>query len=180
MTNDNDLCMWSGLTYTTQPYLNGKSHYQIITMAPLSFLQLPHPLQRSKLFCRRLISPPVTATATDKPNIASPSQAAPPEPIKPLLGDFGLPFIGPIKDRLDFFYNQGRDEFFKTRIRKYKSTIFRTNMPPGPFISSNPKVIALLDAKSFPVLFDMSRVEKKDIFTGKPITTLNKCSSILI
>ncbi|KAM7514168.1 hypothetical protein LguiA_003751 [Lonicera macranthoides] len=139
-------------------------------MAPLSSLQLSHPLQNCSKLSRRLISPLVTATVTDKPNVASPSQAAPPEtiklPIKPLLGDFGLPFIGPIKDRLDFFYNQGRDEFFKTRIRKYKSTIFRTNMPPGPFISSNPKVIALLDAKSFPVLFDMSKVEKKDTFTG--------------
>lgn len=39
-------------------------------------------------------------------------------------------------------------------------------MPPGPFISSNPNVIVLLDGESFPVLFDVSKVEKKDLFTG--------------
>lgn len=39
-------------------------------------------------------------------------------------------------------------------------------MPPGPFISPNPRVVALLDGKSFPVLFDVSKVEKKDVFTG--------------
>ncbi|KAK8681587.1 hypothetical protein V6N13_053989 [Hibiscus sabdariffa] len=38
------------------------------------------------------------------------------------------------KTRLD--YNQGRDEFFRSKIQKYQSTVFRTNMPPGPFISS--------------------------------------------
>ncbi|KAI3922286.1 hypothetical protein MKX01_005975 [Papaver californicum] len=39
-------------------------------------------------------------------------------------------------------------------------------MPPGPFISSNSKVVVLLDSKSFPILFDVSKVEKKDVFTG--------------
>nr|ABS50433.1 allene oxidase synthase [Hyoscyamus niger] len=81
-------------------------------------------------------------------------------------GDYGLPLIGPFKDRFDYFYNQGKNEFFKSRIQKYKSTVFRTNMPPGPFISSNPNVIVLLDGKSFPTLFDVSKVEKKDLFTG--------------
>ncbi|KAK8513896.1 hypothetical protein V6N13_005081 [Hibiscus sabdariffa] len=95
-------------------------------------------------------------------------------PLKKIPGDYGIPFIGAIKDRLDYFYNQGRDEFFKSKIQKYQSTVVRTNMPPGPFIASNPKVIALLDAKSFPVLFDVSKVEKKDLFTGTymPSTSL--------
>nr|DAD40585.1 TPA_asm: hypothetical protein HUJ06_014908 [Nelumbo nucifera] len=87
-------------------------------------------------------------------------------PIKQIPGNYGLPFIGPIKDRLDYFYNQGRDEFFKTRIQKYGSTVFRANMPPGPFMASNPNVVVLLDAVSFPVLFDVSKVEKRDLFTG--------------
>ena len=39
-------------------------------------------------------------------------------------------------------------------------------MPPGPFISSDPRVVALLDGKSFTTLFDVSKVEKKDLFTG--------------
>ncbi|CAJ1973345.1 unnamed protein product [Sphenostylis stenocarpa] len=86
--------------------------------------------------------------------------------MREIPGDHGLPLIGPIKDRLDFFYNQGRDLFFQSRARKYNSTVFRANMPPGPFITSNPKVIVLLDAKSFPVLFDVTKVEKRDVFTG--------------
>lgn len=87
-------------------------------------------------------------------------------PVRKIPGDYGLPVIGPWKDRLDYFYNQGKNNYFKSRIEKYESTVFRTNMPPGPFISPNPNVIVLLDGKSFPVLFDVSKVEKKDIFTG--------------
>lgn len=87
-------------------------------------------------------------------------------PIRKIPGDYGLPLIGPWKDRQDYFYNQGREEYFKSRIQKYQSTVFKTNMPPGPLISFNPNVIVLLDGKSFPVLFDVSKVEKKDLFTG--------------
>ncbi|KAL2346354.1 hypothetical protein Fmac_000354 [Flemingia macrophylla] len=87
-------------------------------------------------------------------------------PMREIPGDYGVPFIGPIKDRLDYFYNQGRDNYFKSRQQNYNSTVFRANMPPGPFIASNPNVIVLLDAKSFPVLFDVSKVEKRDVFTG--------------
>lgn len=86
--------------------------------------------------------------------------------MREIPGDYGLPFIGPINDRLDYFYNQGRDKFFQSRAQKYNSTVFRVNMPPGPFIASNPNVIVLLDAKSFPVLFDVTKVEKRDLFTG--------------
>ncbi|KAF9620448.1 hypothetical protein IFM89_012625 [Coptis chinensis] len=87
-------------------------------------------------------------------------------PIRKIPGDYGLPIVGPYKDRLDYFYFQGRDVYFKSRAEKYNSTVFRANMPPGPPIASNPNVIVLLDAKSFPVLFDLSKVEKKDLFTG--------------
>ncbi|CAN1194342.1 Allene oxide synthase, chloroplastic [Linum perenne] len=87
-------------------------------------------------------------------------------PIRKIPGDYGLPGVGPIQDRLDYFYNQGREEFFKSRQQKYQSTVYRVNMPPGPFISNNPRVIVLLDGKTFPVLFDMSKVEKRDLFTG--------------
>ncbi|XP_057504212.1 allene oxide synthase 1, chloroplastic-like [Actinidia eriantha] len=106
---------------------------------------------------------PITATLskqTVKP--AEPSKL----PARDVPGDYGLPFIGPIMDRLDYFYNQGRDKFFQSRIEKYKSTVFKANMPPGPFISKNPNVIVLLDGKSFPVLFDVTKVEKKDLFSG--------------
>ncbi|KAK4744050.1 hypothetical protein SAY87_010362 [Trapa incisa] len=92
--------------------------------------------------------------------------AAPKLPLRKIPGNYGLPLISPIKDRHDYFYNLGRDEYFKSRVLKYRSTVFRANMPPGNFIASDPRVIVLLDGKSFPVLFDVSKVEKKDVFTG--------------
>lgn len=94
--------------------------------------------------------------------------------VQDIPGSYGLPIIGPREDRMDFFYNQGRDEFFRSRIKKYNSTVFRVNMPPGPPIAANAGVIALLDAKCFPALFDMDKVEKKDLFTGTymPSTSL--------
>jgi len=94
-------------------------------------------------------------------------------PLKEIPGTYGLPFIGPILDRHDFFYNQGRDKFFSTRIQKYNSTVFKTNMPPGPFISSNSRVIALLDASSFPILFDNKKVEKYNVFVGTFMPSTN-------
>ncbi|KAL7603450.1 hypothetical protein Lser_V15G18793 [Lactuca serriola] len=88
-------------------------------------------------------------------------------PLRVIPGSYGIPFFGPIKDRLQYFYGTGGPvEFFKSRVQEFRSTVYRTNMPPGPFISGDPKVIALLDAKSFPTLFDVSKVEKKDVFTG--------------
>lgn len=96
-----------------------------------------------------------------------------PKPIRSIPGAYGLPFVGAIKDRLDYFYNQGEDEFFRSRIKKYESTVFRANMPPGPFISHDPRVVVLLDQKSFPILFDVSKVEKKDVFTGTYMPSTN-------
>uniref|UniRef100_A0A5B6ZAM3 Putative allene oxide synthase n=1 Tax=Davidia involucrata TaxID=16924 RepID=A0A5B6ZAM3_DAVIN len=144
-------------------------------------LQLQFPSQRSSKLTsrpstRRLIVRPITASVPER-SVPPPARAmttvAPevaPEPtklpIQKIPGGYGLPFFGPIKDRLAYFYTQGTEKFFKSRMEKYKSTVFRANMPPGPFISSHPNVIILLDGKSFPVLFDVSKVEKKDLFTG--------------
>ncbi|KAJ6739015.1 HYDROPEROXIDE LYASE [Salix koriyanagi] len=100
----------------------------------------------------------------------TPSEAL---PLKPIPGSYGLPLFGAIKDRLDYFYNQGKDEFFSTRAKKYQSTVFKTNMPPGPFIAQNPKVIAVLDAISFPVLFDTSKIEKFDVLDGTYLPSLS-------
>ncbi|KAI8549759.1 hypothetical protein RHMOL_Rhmol06G0050200 [Rhododendron molle] len=106
--------------------------------------------------------PPLsTVTKAEKP-LEKPTSL----PIRKIPGNYGLPLIGPLRDRLDYFYNQGRDDYFKSRIQKYQSTVFRANMPPGPFIAANPNVVVLLDGKSFPVLFDVTKVEKKDLFTG--------------
>ncbi|KAL2898382.1 Allene oxide synthase chloroplastic [Bienertia sinuspersici] len=87
-------------------------------------------------------------------------------PLREIPGSYGLPIVGAIKDRWDFFYLQGEHKFFQTRMEKYGSTVFRVNMPPGPWVSKDPRVIVLLDGKSFPVLFDNSKVEKKNVFVG--------------
>ncbi|KAE8682161.1 Allene oxide synthase [Hibiscus syriacus] len=120
---------------------------------------------------RRVVVRRVRASVSEKPYMAEPAEVVSDNgegklPVKKIPGSYGIPYVGPLKDRLDYFYNQGRDEFFKSKIQKYNSTVFRTNMPPGPLISQDSKVVALLDGKSFPVLFDVTKVEKKDLFTG--------------
>ncbi|RWR96115.1 putative inactive linolenate hydroperoxide lyase [Cinnamomum micranthum f. kanehirae] len=89
-------------------------------------------------------------------------------PLRTIPGSYGLPVLGPLKDRLDYFWFQGAETFFRDRMLKHKSSVFRTNMPPTfPFfINTNPKVIAVLDTKSFSTLFDISLVEKKDVLVG--------------
>ncbi|CAN6459925.1 unnamed protein product [Victoria cruziana] len=87
-------------------------------------------------------------------------------PVVEVPGGYGLPFLGAIADRLDYFWFQGKEEFFRSRMQRYQSTIFRTNMPPGPFIADDPRVVVLLDGASFPVLFDVDKVEKRNLFTG--------------
>ncbi|KAL5562546.1 hypothetical protein UlMin_032293 [Ulmus minor] len=39
-------------------------------------------------------------------------------------------------------------------------------MPPGPFIAKDPRVVVLLDANSFPILFDNSKILKRNVFEG--------------
>ncbi|KAK7291151.1 hypothetical protein RIF29_06066 [Crotalaria pallida] len=127
----------------------------------LSFFHTPSSLKHTII---------IKASVSEKPLRPVTSVSAPKQitklPIRKIPGDYGIPFITPFKDRLDYFYNQGRDEFFNSRIQKYQSTVFRTNMPPGPFIAPNPNVIVLLDANSFPILFDVTKVQKRDVFTG--------------
>ncbi|CAL1389300.1 unnamed protein product [Linum trigynum] len=69
----------------------------------------------------------------------SPPPSSPPElPLKPIPGSYGLPFLGPMRDRLAYFYYQGSDEYFASRIRSHNhSTVIRTNMPPGPFVAAD-------------------------------------------
>nr|QCR70269.1 CYP74A88 [Ranunculus japonicus] len=139
-------------------------------MATSTSLVIP-PLQFHRGSKRRgSISASISETSTNTPSIPSititPTTKPPSFPIQKIPEKSNFPFITPVKDRLDYFYFQGREDFFKSRIQTHRSTVFRANMPPGPFISQDPNVIVLLDAKSFPVLFDTSKVEKKDVFTG--------------
>lgn len=96
-------------------------------------------------------------------------------PVRSIPGSYGLPVLGPLKDRLDYFWFQGPDTFFRDRMLKHKSTVFRTNLPPTfPFfVNTNPNVIALLDTKSFSTLFDLSLVEKKDVLVGDYMPSVN-------
>ncbi|KAJ7565824.1 hypothetical protein O6H91_02G076700 [Diphasiastrum complanatum] len=88
-------------------------------------------------------------------------------PTKEIPGGYGPPFFGALSDRLDLIYNPaGPDAFFESRMKKYNSTVFRVNIPPGGIFFPDPRVIMLLDQKSFPVLFDTTKVDKTDIFTG--------------
>ncbi|KAG8364276.1 hypothetical protein BUALT_Bualt19G0111500 [Buddleja alternifolia] len=96
----------------------------------------------------------------------NPSRTSDILPVKEIPGGYGLPFFGPIKDRIDFYYSQGADEFYRSRIKKYNSTVFRVNSPPGPFNAKDSKVVVLLDALTFPILFDTSKVEKRNVFIG--------------
>lgn len=89
-------------------------------------------------------------------------------PLRSIPGSYGLPLLGPIGDRLNYFWFQGQDTFFKKKREKHNSSVFRTNIPPcfPFFVDVNPKVIAVLDVPSFSHLFDMNIIEKKDILVG--------------
>ncbi|KAL1821746.1 hypothetical protein ACET3Z_016615 [Daucus carota] len=97
-------------------------------------------------------------------------------PVRTIPGSYGWPVWGPFVDRLDYFWFEGADTFFRKRMDKNKSSVFRTNIPPAfPFFTSiNPNIIAVLDVKSFAHLFDMELVEKKDVLAGDymPSTSL--------
>ncbi|XP_007049106.2 PREDICTED: fatty acid hydroperoxide lyase, chloroplastic [Theobroma cacao] len=101
--------------------------------------------------------------------LSAPSSRPPTNlPTRIIPGSYGWPLLGPISDRLDYFWFQGPDTFFRSRMEKHKSTVFRTNVPPSfPFfVGVNPNVIAVVDCRSFAHLFDMEIVEKKDVLVG--------------
>ncbi|XP_062217300.1 allene oxide synthase 4-like [Phragmites australis] len=88
-------------------------------------------------------------------------------PILTIPGGYGVPFFSPLRDRLDYYYFQGAEEFFRSRITRHGgATVLRVNMPPGPFLSGDSRVVAVLDARSFRVLLDDARVDKADTLDG--------------
>lgn len=114
------------------------------------------------------ISPGVPSSQSP---LSSPPPVSPPPttlPLRTIPGSYGLPLLGPISDRLNYFWFQGPETFLKKRIEKHRSTVFRTNIPPTfPFFSNvNPNVVAVLDTKSFAHLFDMELVDKRDVLVG--------------
>lgn len=109
-----------------------------------------------------MATPSTPATATPIPSEQL--------PLREIPGGYGLPVLGSIKDRLDFFWFQGEREFWASRKKKFASTVFRTNVPPSPPTFAANKVIMLLDQKSFPVLFDLDKVYKKDVLLANFMT----------
>ncbi|KAF3443440.1 hypothetical protein FNV43_RR13122 [Rhamnella rubrinervis] len=113
-------------------------------------------------------SPPSPSSSSSSPLTSPPLPPPASLPLRTIPGSHGWPLIGPLSDRLDYFWFQGPETFFKKRIDKYKSTLFRTNVPPSfPFFwNVNPNVVTVLDCKSFSHLFDMDLVEKKNVLVG--------------
>ncbi|XP_016488134.2 divinyl ether synthase CYP74D3-like [Nicotiana tabacum] len=87
-------------------------------------------------------------------------------PEREIPGDYGFPIISAIKDRYDYFYKQGEDVWFHSKAEKYKSTVVKINMAPGPFTSNDYKLVAFLDANSFVYMFDNSLIDKTDTLGG--------------
>ncbi|EXB63649.1 Allene oxide synthase [Morus notabilis] len=116
---------------------------------------------------------PLNPFHEEQPFFFNPPQDDDELPLKEIPGSYDPPFIGAIMDRWDFYYNQGRDGFFRARQEKYKSTVFRANAPPGPFIAKESKVVVLLDAISFPILFDTTKVEKTNFFDTTYMPSVN-------
>ncbi|CAL4927527.1 unnamed protein product [Urochloa decumbens] len=134
-------------------------------MATATFLSFSAAAPSPRARVRRVQTTRAAASATDRPReVVSPKRRL---PLRKVPGDYGPPVVGALRDRLEYFYGPGgRDGFFTARVRAHGSTVVRLNMPPGPFVARDPRVVALLDAASFPVLFDTSLVDKTDLFTG--------------
>ncbi|KAJ1278556.1 hypothetical protein BS78_04G088700 [Paspalum vaginatum] len=95
-------------------------------------------------------------------------------PVREIPGGYGVPFFSPLRDRLDYYYFQGVEEYFRSRIAKHGgATVLRVNVPPGPFISADSRVVAVLDARSFRVLLDDSRVDKAGTLDGTYMPSLS-------
>ncbi|KAJ4976178.1 hypothetical protein NE237_001284 [Protea cynaroides] len=125
-------------------------------------------------------SPRMSSSSVTPPNVVSPTPSV--LPLKAIPGSYGLPLIGPFLDRLDYFWFQSQETFFRKRSEKYKSTVFRTNIPPAfPFFPGvNPHVIAVLDCKSFSHLFDLDLVEKKNNLIGDFMPSLRFTGNIRV
>uniref|UniRef100_A0ACD5VBU8 Uncharacterized protein n=1 Tax=Avena sativa TaxID=4498 RepID=A0ACD5VBU8_AVESA len=98
----------------------------------------------------------------------SPAATAAATPPRPIPGGYGIPVLGPLRDRLDYFWFQGPEEFFRRRAAQHRSTVFRANIPPTfPFfLGVDPRVVAIVDTAAFTALFDNSLVDKRDCLIG--------------
>jgi hydroperoxide lyase len=98
----------------------------------------------------------------------SPAATAAATPPRHIPGGYGIPVLGPLRDRLDYFWFQGPEEFFRRRAAQHRSTVFRANIPPTfPFfLGVDPRVVAIVDTAAFTALFDNTLVDKRDCLIG--------------
>ncbi|KAL3694611.1 hypothetical protein R1sor_008262 [Riccia sorocarpa] len=87
-------------------------------------------------------------------------------PLKEVPGSYGLPFFGAFFDKMAFYWTEGTPHYYENRMAQHKSTVYRMNTVPGPPFFPDPRVIVLLDQKSYRTLFDVDKVDKKDAFVG--------------
>ena len=120
-------------------------------MATATYLSFSAPPSSCAGRQRRRQSTRASPSATDRPReVVSPKRRL---PLRKVPGDYGPPVVGALRDRLEYFYGPGgRDGFFTARVRAHGSTVVRLNMPPGPFLSGDSRVVAVLGARSFRVV----------------------------
>lgn len=86
-------------------------------------------------------------------------------PLREIPGGYGIPFLSQWVNRWRFMFIEGEPQYWETRMAKHKSTVIRTNMPPGwPWTDS--RCVMFLDQKSYPTVFDNSKVDKYRTFAG--------------
>eukprot|EP00243_Klebsormidium_subtile_P002514 TRINITY_DN1501_c0_g1_i1.p1 TRINITY_DN1501_c0_g1~~TRINITY_DN1501_c0_g1_i1.p1 ORF type:complete len:588 (+),score=148.09 TRINITY_DN1501_c0_g1_i1:360-2123(+) len=86
------------------------------------------------------------------------------KPHKEIPGSYGIPFFGPLKDKLDYFAFKGWFEYIQGKKDQYNSSVVRVNWPR--FNGKDTQVVLLLDQASYPTLYDNAKVDKKDLFFG--------------
>ncbi|KAL7244895.1 hypothetical protein ACSBR2_000273 [Camellia fascicularis] len=81
-------------------------------------------------------------------------------PLKKLPSGYGFPIIREFKELIDYYGDQGPDEFFRSQILNSKSTVLKTKMKSASLTIREDSVVLVLDAISFPILFDTSKIKK--------------------
>ncbi|KAL7261837.1 hypothetical protein ACSBR1_000268 [Camellia fascicularis] len=81
-------------------------------------------------------------------------------PLKKLPSGYGFPIIREFKELIDYYGDQRPDEFFRSQILNSKSTVLKTKMKSTSLTIREDSVVLVLDAISFPILFDTSKIKK--------------------
>lgn len=86
-------------------------------------------------------------------------------PLREIPGGYGIPYLSQWVNRWRFLFFEGEPKYWETRMAQYKSTVIRTNMPPGwPWTDS--RCVMFLDQKSYPTVLDNDKVDKYKTFAG--------------